>query len=246
MSSSVGNNIPLHDGRPRSSSAARCGSRDDQLASWYQLVMEQPAPAGDPLEAKLELARFIVRRSHGDEAAQAAEAHFTRVVREGQAPEDVPEADAAGRRSGAPAGAPRGAPRHRLDQRGAPPDRPGRREGERRARDRARRAQVSARRSARPGREAAFCALHLRLTSGGESCASIPSWLPRRGCPEKVPLDTGAPFGRIGYDLGTEQSEGLWCKSEAFLCGQQEQRRSLKTQQRAFTSRPPRLPSGCR
>ena len=48
-------------------------------------------PAGDPLEAKLELARFIVRRSHGDEAAQAAEAHFTRVVREGGAPDDVPE-----------------------------------------------------------------------------------------------------------------------------------------------------------
>ena len=43
------------------------------------------------MEAKLELARFIVRRSHGDEAARAAEAHFTRVVREGAAPEDVPE-----------------------------------------------------------------------------------------------------------------------------------------------------------
>jgi len=32
-----------------------------------------------------------VRRSHGDAAAQAAEAHFTRVVREGGAPEDVSE-----------------------------------------------------------------------------------------------------------------------------------------------------------
>ena len=53
--------------------------------------MERPAPAGDPLEAKLELARFVVRRSHGDEAARRAEEHFTRVVREGKAPEDVPE-----------------------------------------------------------------------------------------------------------------------------------------------------------
>src|SRR2546428_842604 len=43
------------------------------------------------IDAKLELARFIVRRSHGEEAARRAEEHFTRVVREGQAPEDVPE-----------------------------------------------------------------------------------------------------------------------------------------------------------
>jgi tyrosyl-tRNA synthetase len=50
------------------------------------------APARDPLEAKLELARWIVTRAHGVNAAQLAEAHFTRVVREGQAPDDVPEA----------------------------------------------------------------------------------------------------------------------------------------------------------
>jgi len=38
------------------------------------------------LEAKLALARFIVARSHGEEVAGTAEEHFTRVVREGQAP----------------------------------------------------------------------------------------------------------------------------------------------------------------
>jgi tyrosyl-tRNA synthetase len=43
------------------------------------------------MQAKLELARFVVRRSHGDEAARDAEAHFTRVVREGGAPEEMPE-----------------------------------------------------------------------------------------------------------------------------------------------------------
>jgi tyrosyl-tRNA synthetase len=64
---------------------------DEQLPQWYELVMEQPAPDGDPFEAKLELARFIVTRSHGEDAARAAEEHFTRVVREGLAPEDVPE-----------------------------------------------------------------------------------------------------------------------------------------------------------
>jgi tyrosyl-tRNA synthetase len=43
------------------------------------------------MAAKLELARWIVTRSHGEEAAAAAEAHFDRVVREREAPSDVPE-----------------------------------------------------------------------------------------------------------------------------------------------------------
>ncbi len=90
MSSSVGNNIPLT--APAEEQFGRTMRiPDDQLGEWYRLVMEQPVPAGDPLTAKLALARFIVARSHGKEAAPAAEAHFTRVVREGRAPDDVPE-----------------------------------------------------------------------------------------------------------------------------------------------------------
>jgi tyrosyl-tRNA synthetase len=65
---------------------------DEQLEEWYGLVAEQPMPGGDPMEAKLALARFVVARSHGEEAAQRAEEHFTRVVREGRAPEELPEA----------------------------------------------------------------------------------------------------------------------------------------------------------
>jgi tyrosyl-tRNA synthetase len=90
MSSSVGNNIPLTMA-PEEQFGRTMRIPDDQLPDWYRLVMEAPAPAGDPLEAKLALARYIVARSHGDEAARQAEAHFTRVVREGQPPEDVPE-----------------------------------------------------------------------------------------------------------------------------------------------------------
>ncbi|MGH3080566.1 MAG: tyrosine--tRNA ligase [Gaiellaceae bacterium] len=89
MSSSVGNNIPLTMA-PEEQFGRTMRISDEQLAQWYELVMEQPA-GGDPLAAKLELARFIVTRSHGEEAARAAEEHFTRVVREGRAPEDVPE-----------------------------------------------------------------------------------------------------------------------------------------------------------
>jgi tyrosyl-tRNA synthetase len=90
MSSSKGNNIPLT--APAEEMFGRTMRiSDDQLEEWYRLVREQPVPGGDPLEAKLELARFIVRRSWGDEGARAAEEHFTRVVREGGAPEEVPE-----------------------------------------------------------------------------------------------------------------------------------------------------------
>jgi tyrosyl-tRNA synthetase len=90
MSSSLGNNIPLL-APPEEQFGRTMRIPDDQLEQWYALVMERELPAGDPLEAKLELARFIVRRSHGEEAAKRAEEHFTRVVREGQAPEEVPE-----------------------------------------------------------------------------------------------------------------------------------------------------------
>jgi tyrosyl-tRNA synthetase len=91
MSSSVGNNIPLTMA-PEEQFGRTMRISDDQLPQWYSLVLERPVPAGDPLEAKLALARFIVARSHGEEAAKRAEDHFTRVVREGQAPEEVPEA----------------------------------------------------------------------------------------------------------------------------------------------------------
>src|SRR6478735_12703277 len=81
MSSSVGNNIPL-TAAPEEQFGRTMRIPDEMLANWYQLVMEAPVPDGDAMDAKLALARFIVARSHGAEAATAAEAHFTRVVRE--------------------------------------------------------------------------------------------------------------------------------------------------------------------
>src|SRR5919106_653307 len=92
MSSSLGNNIPL-TAAPEEQFGRTMRIPDDLLAEWWTLVLERPLPEGvDPLQAKLELARSIVARSHGEEAARSAEEHFTRVVREGQAPEDVPDA----------------------------------------------------------------------------------------------------------------------------------------------------------
>jgi len=88
MSSSEGNNIPLTmDPEEQFGRAMRIP--DELLPEWYRLVMEQEPPTGDPLEAKLDLARFIVRRSHGEDGVRRGEDHFTRVVREGRAPDEA-------------------------------------------------------------------------------------------------------------------------------------------------------------
>jgi tyrosyl-tRNA synthetase len=91
MSSSVGNNIPL-TAAPEEQFGRTMRIKDEQLGEWYRLVWQRDDVPEDPMAAKLALARFIVERSHGEEAAARAEAHFTRVVREGQAPAEVPEA----------------------------------------------------------------------------------------------------------------------------------------------------------
>jgi tyrosyl-tRNA synthetase len=92
MSQSKGNYIGLAEA-PEEQFGKTMRIPDSLLPQWYRLVLESDDDplAGEPMAAKLELARFIVRRAHGEEAAQRAEQHFTRVVREGEAPEDVLE-----------------------------------------------------------------------------------------------------------------------------------------------------------
>jgi tyrosyl-tRNA synthetase len=90
MSASRGNYIGLGEA-PEEQFGKAMRIPDSLLEQWYRLVMEESPPEGDPLDAKLALARWIVTRSHGDEAARAAEEHFTRVVREGRAPDEMPE-----------------------------------------------------------------------------------------------------------------------------------------------------------
>jgi tyrosyl-tRNA synthetase len=90
MSSSLGNNIPL-TAPPEEQFGRTMRIPDTQLEEWYRLVLEREVPSGEPMDAKLALARAIVARSHGENAAIRAEEHFTRVVREGQAPDELPE-----------------------------------------------------------------------------------------------------------------------------------------------------------
>jgi tyrosyl-tRNA synthetase len=91
MSKSVGNYIGI-DEPPDQQFGKVMSIPDAALDQWWRLCLDVDPPVSEPMEAKLALARGIVGRYHGDEAARAAEEHFTRVVREGQAPEEVPDA----------------------------------------------------------------------------------------------------------------------------------------------------------
>jgi tyrosyl-tRNA synthetase len=90
MSKSRGNYIGITDS-PEDMFGKVMSIPDAALSQWWEMLLAEK-PVDSAMESKLELGRRIVSRWHGDEAAQAAEEHFTRVVREGQAPEDVPEA----------------------------------------------------------------------------------------------------------------------------------------------------------
>jgi tyrosyl-tRNA synthetase len=63
---------------------------DAALPQWWAMLVGGDHPA-DPMEWKLELARRITARWHGEDGARAGEQHFTRVVRRHEAPEEVPE-----------------------------------------------------------------------------------------------------------------------------------------------------------
>jgi tyrosyl-tRNA synthetase len=91
MSKSVGNYVGI-DEPPEEQFGKVMSIPDSALDQWWRLCLDADPPATEPMESKLALARGIVERFHGPDAARTAEEHFTRVVREGQAPEDVREA----------------------------------------------------------------------------------------------------------------------------------------------------------
>jgi tyrosyl-tRNA synthetase len=88
MSASRGNYIGLREA-PEEQFGKAMRIPDSLLPQWYRLVKESEPPNRDPLEAKLELARFIVERAHGAEGAKRGEEYFTRVVREGGTPDEA-------------------------------------------------------------------------------------------------------------------------------------------------------------
>jgi tyrosyl-tRNA synthetase len=90
MSKSRGNYIGINE-PPEEMFGKTMSIPDSALSQWWELVVDGGPHPDDPMAWKLELARRIVMRWHGEEGARRGEEHFTRVVREHQAPDDVPE-----------------------------------------------------------------------------------------------------------------------------------------------------------
>jgi tyrosyl-tRNA synthetase len=89
MSKSKGNYIGVTE-PPEQMFGKTMSIPDEALPQWWELLVGEAPPSAEPMEWKLELGRRLTARWHGADGAAAGEAHFTRVVRERQAPEDVP------------------------------------------------------------------------------------------------------------------------------------------------------------
>src|ERR687897_3477220 len=75
MSKSQGNYVGL-DEPPEEQFGKVMSIPDAALDQWWRLALDTDPPDGEPMASKLALARGIVARYHGDDAARAAEAHF--------------------------------------------------------------------------------------------------------------------------------------------------------------------------
>ncbi|MBV9604852.1 MAG: tyrosine--tRNA ligase [Solirubrobacterales bacterium] len=90
MSKSVGNYIGVTD-PPGEMYGKTLSIPDGSLGDWYRLLLGSEPPADVlPRDAKRALARGLVARFHGQEAAEAAEAEFDRVHIQREAPDDTP------------------------------------------------------------------------------------------------------------------------------------------------------------
>jgi tyrosyl-tRNA synthetase len=92
MSKSFGNQIGIAE-PPDEIYGKTLSVPDEQLASWYDLLLGAPPPPGaGPRDAKRALARSLVARFHGADAAEQAEEAFDRVFVRQQLPAEIEEA----------------------------------------------------------------------------------------------------------------------------------------------------------
>ena len=89
MSKSRGNYVGLTD-PPEEQFGKVMSVPDGVIDDFWRLCLASEPASGEPMQRKLALACAIVERYHGPEAGAAAVAHFTRVVRERAAPDDIP------------------------------------------------------------------------------------------------------------------------------------------------------------
>jgi len=92
MSKSLGNQIGITE-PPGDMYGKTLSIPDASLEPWYDLLLGEPVPADlGPRDAKRALARALVTRFHGPEAAAEAEAAFDRVFVSHELPEEIEEA----------------------------------------------------------------------------------------------------------------------------------------------------------
>ena len=90
MSKSFGNYIGVTD-PPEEMYGKTLSIPDESLGEWYSLLIGSDPPAGaSPRDAKRALARALVARFHGPEAAAQAEAEFDRLHVRHELPEEAP------------------------------------------------------------------------------------------------------------------------------------------------------------
>jgi tyrosyl-tRNA synthetase len=90
MSKSLGNYVGVTD-PPEDMFGKLMRIPDAALGTYYELLLSEAAPEGDPMGAKRALGRRIVERFHDAEAAAAAEERFDTVHVAREVPEDIPE-----------------------------------------------------------------------------------------------------------------------------------------------------------
>ncbi len=91
MSKSLGNHIGVSD-PPGEMYGKTMRIPDEQIGPWFSLLLGAEPPAGlGPRDAKRALARALVARFHGPEAAAEAEATFDRVFIAHELPDEIPE-----------------------------------------------------------------------------------------------------------------------------------------------------------
>jgi tyrosyl-tRNA synthetase len=91
MSKSLGNHVGVTED-PDEQFGKTMRLPDEAMESWFSLLAVPRPPEGTgPRDAKRALARGIVARFHGEEAAAAAVQHFDRVFVSHEAPDEVDE-----------------------------------------------------------------------------------------------------------------------------------------------------------
>ena len=96
MSKSLGNHIGVTE-PPEEMYGRTLSLPDAAMDQWFSVLgIERPPADVGPRDRKRALARAIVERFHGPEAAAAAEEHFDRVHVRHEAPDDMPELEIAG------------------------------------------------------------------------------------------------------------------------------------------------------